>query len=176
VPNKTIYVSESDLPLFARAQELAEGNLSAAISKALRRFVDDEEGKQAGYDEITVRVGPGRGRKQRFRGVLLGEWHSSTKDGYDVVRLYRTQKGRYAVHQERSAQHIATGPNAEKWSTGWRAWIGDWSSEQTVSVVPGSRILRVADSLEELREILPPELYSIVVAAADQPDVEDLDI
>jgi hypothetical protein len=40
VPNKTIYVSDGDLQLFQRAQELAGGNLSAAISKALRRFVD----------------------------------------------------------------------------------------------------------------------------------------
>ena len=32
VPNKTIYVSDGDMPLFQRAQELASGNLSAAIS------------------------------------------------------------------------------------------------------------------------------------------------
>ena len=40
MPNKTIYVSDGDLSLYQRAQELAGGNLSAAISAALRRFVD----------------------------------------------------------------------------------------------------------------------------------------
>ncbi len=74
MPNKTIYVSDGDLPLFQRAQELAGDNLSAAISAALRRFVDVEEGEQEGFDEITVRVGPRPGRKVRFIGVLLGEW------------------------------------------------------------------------------------------------------
>ena len=44
MPNKTIYVSDGDLPVFQRAQELADGNLSQAISRALRRFVDVEEG------------------------------------------------------------------------------------------------------------------------------------
>ena len=34
VPNKTIYVSDGDLPLYQRAQELAGGNLSSAISRA----------------------------------------------------------------------------------------------------------------------------------------------
>ena len=74
VPNKTIYVSDGDLPLFQRAQELAGGNLSAAITAALGRYVDLEEGRREGFDEIIVRVGPGKGRKVRFTGVFLGEW------------------------------------------------------------------------------------------------------
>jgi hypothetical protein len=43
VPNKTIYVSDGDLPLYQRAQELAGDNLSAAIAAALRRYVDVED-------------------------------------------------------------------------------------------------------------------------------------
>ena len=35
VPNKTIYVSDDDLPLFQRAQEIAGGKLSTAIAVAL---------------------------------------------------------------------------------------------------------------------------------------------
>ena len=42
VPNKTIYVSDGDLPMFQRAQDLAGGNLSSAIASALRRYVDVE--------------------------------------------------------------------------------------------------------------------------------------
>nr|BFE85439.1 hypothetical protein GCM10020093_080400 [Planobispora longispora] len=69
MPNKTIYVSDEDLPLFNRAQELAGGKLSAAISMALRRYVEMEEGRQEGYDEIVVKVGQGAAvRKQRFQG------------------------------------------------------------------------------------------------------------
>ena len=74
MPNKTIYVSDDDLALYERAQALAGGNLSAAVSRALRRFVDDEEARQGGYEQVTVRAGSGRDRReQRFSGVLLGE-------------------------------------------------------------------------------------------------------
>src|SRR5690348_14808983 len=38
MPNKTIYVADSDLPLYEQAQAMAGGNLSAAIAQALRRF------------------------------------------------------------------------------------------------------------------------------------------
>ena len=61
MPNKTIYVADDDLPLFQRAQELSGSNLSATITRALRRLVELEEGKLEGYEEITVRVGPGAG-------------------------------------------------------------------------------------------------------------------
>src|SRR5260221_8430078 len=83
MPNKTIYVSDDDLPFYERAQDLAAGNLSAAISAAVRRYVQVEEGRQEGYDEIIVRVGAGAGRKVRFSGGLPGERGRSinTRDG-----------------------------------------------------------------------------------------------
>src|SRR3954451_15805812 len=78
MPNKTIYVSDADLPVFQRAQELVGGNLSAAISKALHRLVEVEEGLLEGFEEITVRVGVEPGKLQRFQGVQLAEWNRST--------------------------------------------------------------------------------------------------
>ena len=36
--------------------------------------------------------------------------------------------------------------------------------------------MRVADTVEALRELVPPELYDVVAATAAQPPVEDLDI
>ncbi|MFD1049657.1 EXLDI protein, partial [Kibdelosporangium lantanae] len=41
---------------------------------------------------------------------------------------------------------------------------------------PAEATLTVADTLEELRDRIPAELYEMVVALADQPEVEDLDI
>jgi EXLDI family protein len=174
-PAKTIYVSDDDLPLYQRAQELAGGNLSAAISTALRRYVEIEEGRQKGYDEITVRVGPGRRRRQRFSGVLLGEWGRSTRQRVEVFRVYRARTGKFVVHVERSAEWT-TGPDSEKWSSGWRSWVGNWSSDQTWGFTPEESTLHIADTLDELRELLPAELYDAVADAADQPPVEDLDI
>ena len=176
MPNKTIYVSDDDLPLYTRAQELAGGNLSAAIAAGIRRFVEVEEGRQEGYDEITVRVGPGRGRRQRFTGVLLGELGRSTSQRVEVYRVYRTRKGKFVVHVERTPEWTAVGPDAEKWNTGWRSWVGNWSGNQSWGFTPAEATLHVADSLEELRDLIPDELYAMVADHADQPVVEDLDI
>jgi len=43
-------------------------------------------------------------------------------------------------------------------------------------VGPAESRLLVADSLDDLRDLLPAELYDLVAHAADQPPVEDLDI
>jgi EXLDI family protein len=174
VPNKTIYVSDDDLPLYQRAQELSGGNLSAAISAAIRRYVEVEEGRQEGYEEITVKVGLGAGRKVRFSGVLLGEWLATTSTRVEAFRVYLSRKGKFVVHVERSPEW--TSGDDDKWTTGWRSWVGHWSSNQTWGYIQGKATLEVVDSLEAIRELVPPELYDLVAASADQPPVEDLDI
>lgn len=176
MPNKTIYVSDDDLPLFRRAQHLGGGNLSAAISAAIRRYVEVEEGRQEGYDEITVRVGAGAGRKVRFSGVLLGEWGRSTSSKSESIRVYRTRTGKFALHIERTPEWTSRSADGTDWSTGWRAWVGNWSANQTWSYTQGVATLNVVESLEEVRELIPDELYDLVAAAADQPPIEDLDI
>ncbi|GAB3406751.1 EXLDI protein [Flindersiella endophytica] len=167
MPNKSIYISDDDLPLYQRAQELAGGNLSQAISRALRQFIELEEGRLEGYDEVIVKVGQGPGRKVRFSGVLLGEWGRATPSGrVDMYRVYRTRTGKFAVHLDRS----------DEWSTsgGWRGWIG--LEETGWGFVKGEATLEVVESLEELREKVPAELYDLVASVAEQPTVEDLDI
>jgi EXLDI family protein len=176
MPNKTIYVSDDDLALYQRAQELAGGALSAAISAAVRRYVEVEEGRRQGYDEIIVRVGPGLGRKQRFSGALLAEWGRSTNELTETFRVYRSRSGKFVVHVECSEAYTSGGPNAEKWNTGWRAWVGDWSANQTWTRTPAESTLRIAGSLEELRDLVPAELYDLIADIADQPTIEDLDI
>jgi EXLDI family protein len=172
VPNKTIYVSEGDLPLFQRAQELAGDNLSAAIAAALRRYVDVEEGKREGFDEITVRVGTGRGRRVRFTGVLLGEWASQTGGRYEATRVYRGRTGRFVVHVERSAEWTAV--NAEGKPAGWRGYLG--IGDISYGSAPAESTLEVVDSFEELRERIPPQLFEMVASSTQHPSVEDLDV
>lgn len=172
MPNKTIYVADADLPLFQRAQELADGNLSAAITRALRRLVELEEGKLEGYEEITVRVGQGSGRRQRFIGVLLAELGRSTKDRVEQFRVYRGRTGKFVLHVERSGEVVWTA-GADGSAQGWRKYF---SSDQQWGSTPPTATLEVLDSLDELRLKIPAELYDLVTAAVDQPVIEDLDI
>ncbi|WBB65374.1 EXLDI protein [Micromonospora sp. WMMD812] len=169
-------MSDDDLPLFQRAQELAGGTLSAAIAAALRRYVEVEEGRQQGYDDVVVRVGPGLGRKQRFSGVLLAEMERTGNERDETYRVYRTRSEKYVVHLERSEAQVNTGPNAEKYRTGWRAWVGDWSANQSWTRIPADSSLRIADDLDALRGIIPTELYELVLDAVHEPTIEDLDI
>lgn len=168
MPNKTIYVSEGDLKLYDRAQELAGGNLSAAISKALRRYVDMEDGRREGFDEITVRVGPQAKRKVRFTGVMLGTWGNNTA----VINVYRSRSGKFVVHTWRAPDWSSR--DADGKPGGWRSWLGIGDFSWVGST--GDSTLEVVDTVDELREKLPPELFEMVSAAARQPVVEDLDI
>jgi EXLDI family protein len=168
VPNKTIYVAEGDLPLYQRAQELAGGNLSAAIANALRRYVDVESGRSEGFDEITVRVGPKAGRKVRFTGVMLGTWGNNTT----VINVYRSRSGKFVVHTQRTPDW--TTRDAEGKPAGWRSWLG--IGDYTWVGSTGESTLEVVDTVEALREKIPSELFDLVAAAAMQPVVEDLDI
>ena len=172
VPNKTIYVSDGDLPIYQRAQELAGDNLSAAISAALRRYVDVEEGRREGFDEIIVRVGPGKGRKVRFTGVFLGEWVNTSYSRVETFRVWRGRTGKYVLHIERSPDFSVL--NAEGKPAGWRGYLG--IGEISYGNTPAESILEVIESLEELRSRIPPQLYESVAGFARQPAVEDLDI
>jgi EXLDI family protein len=174
MPNKTIYVSDDDLPLYKKAQELA-GNLSSAISIALRKYVELEEGRLEGYDEITVRVGRGTGRKQRFSGVLLAEGGRSSKHGYEAFKVYRSRTGKYVLHADRS-NLFTVGADDEQYLSGWRSWIGNWSTDQSWSMAQGEATLDVVDTIEALRELIPEDLYELVEEASSHPTVEDLDI
>ena len=172
MPNKTIYVSDGDLPIYERAQELAGNNLSAAIAAALRRYVDVEEGKREGFDEIIVRVGLGKGRKVRFTGVLLGEWLNTSPSRVENFRVYRGRKGKFVLHVERSADYTVV--DAEGKPAGWRGYLG--IGNISYGGTPGESTLEVIGTLEELRDKIPPQLYDMVAGHAQRPAVEDLDI
>lgn len=172
MPNKTIYVADEDLPMYQRAQELSGRNLSATITKALRRLVEAEEAKLADFEEITVRVGQGHGHRQRFIGVLLAEYGRSTKDKSEQFRVYRGRSGKFVIHVERSAETLWTA-GADGTAQGWRK---HFSSEQQWGSTPRTATLEVVETLEELRARVPVELFDLVAAAADQPPIEDLDI
>jgi EXLDI family protein len=173
VPNKTIYVSDGDLPIYDRAQAIAGGNLSAAIAKALRRYVDVEDGRREGLEEITVRVGPG-GRKVRFGGLLLGEWtnSSSSSSRWEVFRVYRSRTGKYVLHTDRAAEYTMF--DAEGKPAGWRGYLG--LGNISYGSKPAESTLEVFDSFEQLRDKVPAQLYDMVAGSAKQPAVEDLDI
>jgi EXLDI family protein len=171
MPTKTIYVSDSDLPVFDKAQQMAGGNLSSAIAQALRQFVEDEEMEEQGFDEVSVEVGKvNRFQKRfitearvekRFMGKMVISWRTSDRQDprFEAYEVYRTPKGRYAVYSRDE-------PNPD--------YEGDDDMEDPTSEYR----LDVYDSLEAVRAGLPEELYEATVQAATESarDGEFLDI
>ncbi|WP_024801579.1 EXLDI protein [Nocardia sp. BMG51109] len=173
MPNKTVYVSDDDLPLFQRAQELVGGNLSGAIVTALRRFIELEEGRQQGYEEVVLRVGHNGGRQVRFSGVLLGEFRDINDQHQQHIRVYRSRKGKFALHMQTSAwaeYPTDSGGNWIKDLTNWRKLLGvgdpDW----------GDFTLDIYDSVTDLKGRIPNNLYARVRDIVEHPQIEDLDI
>ena len=172
VPNRTIYVSDDDQPLYQRAQELAGGNLSGAISTALKRYVESEDAREAGFDEVTVKVGFGAGHKVRFNAILIGEWFSSVGEKFVHYRVYRGAK-KFALHIE-NTEYFEMRDAEGNPLTGWRAWTG-------IGMVSGGgkpkeATLHIYATLEELRDNVPAELFEMVASSVKQPFVEEIDI
>src|SRR5579864_87540 len=98
--NKTIYVSESDEPLFNRAKDIAGEALSSVIARALREYVSRHEEKGKGMKEISVKIGQHSSqREQRFVGHEVGKWSGFSDDKVWLMdaKIYRTQKGNWAI-------------------------------------------------------------------------------
>ncbi|GAB3407319.1 EXLDI protein [Flindersiella endophytica] len=171
MPNKTIYVADNDLELYNRAQELAGGNLSQAISQALRRYVEVREATVEGLKEITVKVGRGTLRKQkRFVGTEIARWrHKAGEDLFETYKVYRTQKEKFAVEILRSASMKTVMKGA---AMDWATHDDDFDPMEEAK----ETVLAIYDTLENLKQNVPAELGDLVEQRITEPQVEDLDI
>ncbi len=185
MPNRTIYIADADLPTFEKAQKLAGDNLSAAIAHALRNFVEREEAKQSGYEDITIKVGKGRPYlPQQFRGRLIARRRLNIANEARLLTMnvYQTARGRFAVYTKNQ-------PNWSGWSHRWskksgKSWdvdvnwsLGDQSSHDWSAYYQDDELrLDVYDTLDELKENIPEELYDAITRYLRGDEVEILDI
>ncbi len=163
MPNKTIYVADADLPVFERAQQLAGDNLSSTITQALRRFVESQEAREEGFEEITVKVGKVAYSKKRFMGRLLASGYVGNRYEPEHQRLnvYQTAKGKLALYIRRGP-NFASDPREDD--------SEDWNEE------PNEYRLEVYDTLDELKKHIPTDLYEAVSQALRDDAIELLDI
>lgn len=99
--NKTIYVSDNDLPTFEAAKNIAGEGLSGVISKALEEYVRRHEQNEEGMEEISIKIGSSDSiREQRFIGTQIGNWKgfSDDKEWWLEARIYRTKKEHWSVN------------------------------------------------------------------------------
>ncbi|TQM28816.1 EXLDI protein [Nocardia bhagyanarayanae] len=127
--------------------------------------------KSDDLEEIVLKAGPGGGRLQRFHGRRLAEARQITKDGAEVVRVYRSRKGKYVV--QRQFTDWSDFAMFTDWSRDWKKWrtmfgLGEQScGDFTVSVV---------DSVAEVRELVPDKVYRTITDIDQHGRLQDLDI
>lgn len=180
MPNKTIYVAEDDLPLFQRAQQLLGGNLSAAITRAVRRYVELEDGDLAAKQDIILTIGErGSQRPQKFAGRKLCVWRAPVKTvpgeslpTPEVFSVYHTARGQLAVHRRRSLDGFNYDDSTSaRWADPqtWEDPEGFWNDSTEAD-------LRVYPDIDHLATELPDELAARVRHTLNVPQVEVLDI
>ena len=180
MPNRTIYVADADVPVFEKAQQLAGGNLSAAIARALHRFVEEQTMKKEDFSEVTVEVGNKTALShKRFYGRVLarGRVFDQNETRRISYTVYQTQKGKIAVYMKDTPNwnywnwSVSKGARRNRQSYEEAGWV-DWSGESN------EYRLDVYENVDELEFNVPPELFEAVKQALRGGDdgVELLDI
>jgi len=122
-----------------------------------------------GFGPITVKVGPGGGRFQRFTGRKVGESRQVSKKSVDTIRVYLTRKGNYVVHTQTS--EWADYALAEHWTKDWKDWRSMIGEQNW-----GDFTVEVVDSLDALRALVPPKVHETIADRARHPRTQDLDV
>ena len=169
MPNKTIYVSRKDAPVFEEARTLAGEALSSVIARALREYVARHRDREKGMQEVSARIGPrGSEREKRFVAVLAGKWQglSDDREWRLEAAIYRTRKGNWAVLLDyKGKMSVVTHPK-------------DWISNGDYLVDPRYTELVVAAAPEEFGDDVPHALKEHIrtLAAASAGPVDYLAI
>lgn len=169
MPNKTIYVSENDVPLFDEAKDIAGEALSSVISRALREYVARNKKKAQGMKEISVKVGSYNSqREQRFIGEEIGKWSGFSDDKVWLMdaKIYQTQKGNWAILLRHSSKAtLLTNPH-------------EWGKNAEYLENAAKTELIVGENLNQLQAKLPKSLYSTIedLSKKYEVPVEYLDI
>lgn len=194
MPNKTIYVTDTDLPTFERAQELAGDNLSATIAQALRRFIKAEEAKGEGFEEITIKEGEkGTYTRKRFVGKELARTHIVDRESRraTVLTVYHTAKKRFALYTREtsnwSLNEFVSNVNKKTEDLSEKLFSDklnekinrklnfDWDEDLAIWSKPNKYRLDVYETMDELKEHVPEDLAQAVTHTLND-DNEFLDI
>ena len=166
---RTIYINAEDVVMFDEAIARADGNVSNAITAAVKAYVEAKEAEE----EVVLDVGyfNSRGandtRTVKFSGQLLAgveSYYGQTSDmkdrGTDWL-VFRTKKGRYLIH----------------WHS-WSRWEGEGgrSDYAVLEKLPKRGAILSGVETNDFSPGIPGELIRDAAEAAGQDAVERLDV
>ena len=184
MPNKTIYVSDDDLPLLEQAQSLSGENQSATIVEALRQFVQHLETRKQGFHTIDVEVGKVTFKRKRFTGRLIASAQVAKHMKKRAVAVFGGRNGR-EFEGARTLDPAQTVERSDALGceiyTVYQTIKGNYALHaETVpgrdSPIPHEKHLAVYPSLTDLQPHVPEDLYRYLSEQVKGNDVEVLDI
>ncbi|WP_194817308.1 EXLDI protein [Nocardia sp. XZ_19_385] len=125
-------------------------------------------------EQITLKVGPGGHRAQRFFGKQIAEAYEASRAGVAVTRVYRSRKGKYVVHKRQS--NWVELADVRNWETDWKAWVSQSINPLGNEPETGDYTVEILDTLEQLREHVPARTYREVADVVQHPSTQDLDV
>lgn len=169
MPQKTIYVSESDVTLFEEAKKIAGKALSSVIATALKEYVNRNTQKEKKMHEISLKVGRRNSeRETRFIGMKINKWSGFSTDRVwlQSAVIYKTQKENWAINLVTEAKATLL-TNKREWRASGDYLIDPYQSE-----------LIVGKKKEDFEKKLSQELYIMLteLMEKDENPVEYLDI
>ncbi|MFD7845263.1 EXLDI protein [Nocardia sp. NPDC059764] len=151
-----------------------------------------------GMCEVTLRVGPGGRRTQRFVGRPLADGRHVTGEGSETVQVFLSRKGKLVVHRhylewtdfaqaskdvarERKEEFLTVRKNSDQSDLSvmadWLKGFGGWREFlQLDKDGYGDFTLDIVDSLGELRDRIPAKVYRVVADVLENPASQVLDI
>lgn len=169
MPQKTIYVSESDVSLFEEAKRIAGKALSSVIATALKEYVSRNTEKVKKMQEISIKVGRRNSeRETRFIGMQISKW-----SGFSTDRVWLMSAAIYKTQKENWAVNLITESKATL-LTNKKAWHA--SGDYLIDVHQSDLI--VGKKIEDFKNKLPETLYVMLteLMEKDEKPVEYLDI
>ncbi len=112
------------------------------------------------------------GARSGSPAALVGEWVDSSDKRAAHFRVWRGRGGKFVLHVERQPEWWAV--DAEGKPAGWRGTLG--IGDVRYGAAPKESTLDVFETVDALRDKVPPELFDMVSRSARQPTVEELDI
>ncbi|MCL4506438.1 MAG: hypothetical protein M1434_01110 [Chloroflexi bacterium] len=186
MPNKTIYVSDEDEPVYKRAQTLTGRNLSATIAQALRHFTQQLEERTQGFHSIDLEVGNAIFTRKRFTGRLLATAflvNDKRRKRRSVIILNRRDGKEFVGTRDIDSLPAVEGtesPANEKYDI-YQTPKGNLVLHVDIAptrgaTTPHEQRMEIYASLDQIREHIPVDLYEFLAQKLTGSDIENLDI
>jgi hypothetical protein len=117
--NKTVYLRDSEVPIWEKARELSGDKLSPIIVSALRQFVKEKDAQPNGYERILLQFNDALDHNLPKKKAFYGRWlidlskplqlPDEQNYEFDIYSVAETARGGVVVYKHTASQEWMSG-------------------------------------------------------------------